>query len=342
MAAVADEIPPSILSSEEIETRLAPLYERIGLVPGRLELMTGIRERRYWPGPARPSQVAAIAGERALAASGVPRSEIGVLIHASVCRDFLEPATAAVIHKRLGLPRHTQIFDLSNACLGVMNGIVVASAMIESGLVSAGLVVSGENGRPLVDSTIHHLVNDPSVTRKSLKLAFPSLTIGSGAAAVVVADRDRYGGHPLRGWAAGTASEHVKLCEGGHGDHRDGGVEAASTLEMSTDAEALLEAGLVLAKSTFGELIESTGTPEFDRIITHQVGKAHTRGLYETLGLDLAHGYFTYPWLGNVGSASWPITLARAVEAGFVVPGNKLALLGIGSGLSSIMLGVEW
>ncbi|MBI2378156.1 MAG: 3-oxoacyl-ACP synthase III [Deltaproteobacteria bacterium] len=342
IASVAAEVPPSVLSSDEIEARLAPLYERIGLVPGRLELMTGIKERRYWPQPIRPSEIAAAAGERALAGAGVSRDEVGVLVHASVCRDFLEPATAAVVHDRLGLPASTQIFDLSNACLGVMNGILVVASMIESGIVGAGLVVSGENGKPLVDATIARLVSDPSVNRKSLKLAFPSLTIGSGGAAVVVADRRRHPAHALLAAAAGTASEHVKLCEGGHDGHSDGGVLEGAALEMSTDAEALLHAGLALARTTFTSLSEALGSARLDRTITHQVGKAHTKGLYDALELEVTKGFFTYPWLGNVGSASLPMTLCQAVSDGAVTQGHRVGLLGIGSGLSSIMLGVEW
>ena len=77
-----------------------------------------------------------------------------------------------------------------------------------------------------------------------------------------------------------------------------------------------------------------------DRTVTHQVGSAHRRLLLETLGLDPEQDYPTVETLGNIGSVSLPITFALAEEAGFIEPGQKVAMLGIGSGLHCSMLGV--
>ena len=76
--------------------------------------------------------------------------------------------------------------------------------------------------------------------------------------------------------------------------------------------------------------------------ICHQVGSAHRRKLYEALGLDLAKDFSTFETLGNMGSVSLPATLALAAEAGAVRAGDKVALLGIGSGLNCMMLSLEW
>src|SRR5262245_28482489 len=109
-------LPEEVLSSTEIERRLAPLYERLRLPEGRLELMTGIRERRLWPPGTLPGEISVVSGERAIQASGIDRREIGALIHASVCRDHLEPATACRVHHALGLPQRCAVYDVSNAC----------------------------------------------------------------------------------------------------------------------------------------------------------------------------------------------------------------------------------
>src|SRR5688572_10579872 len=103
IAALAHVIPPETVTSEELEERLAPLYARLRLRSGRLELMTGIRERRFFPAGTKPSAIAAAAGARALAAADLDRARVGCLVHASVCRDFLEPATASVVHRALEL-----------------------------------------------------------------------------------------------------------------------------------------------------------------------------------------------------------------------------------------------
>ena len=59
---LAYELPPEVWTSAAIEEKLAPLYERLKLPAGRLELMTGIRERRFWPGPVAASAASAMAG----------------------------------------------------------------------------------------------------------------------------------------------------------------------------------------------------------------------------------------------------------------------------------------
>ena len=114
LSGLVAELPPEVWTSDEVERRLAPLYGRLKLPEGRLELMTGIRERRFWPQAIRPSAVSALAGRRAMQAAGVGPTDIDLLIHSSVCRDRLEPSTAAYLHGLLGLGRHTASIGIGN------------------------------------------------------------------------------------------------------------------------------------------------------------------------------------------------------------------------------------
>ena len=337
IAGLGYSLPPHVLTSLEIEERLAPVYDRIRLHSGRLELMTGIRERRYWDKHIQPSDAAAEAGKNAMDQAGIAASEIDMLIHASVCRNFLEPATASVVHEKLGLAPHCQMFDLSNACLGVATSMALVAQMIESGAIRSGLIVAGEIGKPLTDTTIAELLSDQNVTRKSIKSSFASLTIGSGAAAVLLRKSSLDSGKPrLVRSVAQMATQHNHLCQGD--------TDGKSGLTMKTDAEALLFAGVELAKSTWKEFSEERQTLLKTNLktITHQVGRAHTKLLYESLGLMESGGYFTYETLGNVGSVSLPITLAMAAESGHIEKGDTVALLGIGSGLACQMMEVSW
>jgi 3-oxoacyl-[acyl-carrier-protein] synthase-3 len=262
-----------------------------------------------------------------------------------VCRDFLEPATASVVHETLGLSANCQFFDLSNACLGVGNGMMLAGQLIESGALRAALVVAGENGQGLVESTIQRLLDDPAPSRKSIKKDFASLTIGSGGAAVLLAHEDLAPSAPrLLGGESRSATQHNRLCRGGAVGHSDTGVDSTSALDMDTDSEALLHAGVELAQTLWASFSSEFGFADAapDKTITHQVGRAHTKALYEALSLDPERGFTTYDGLGNVGSVSLPITLAMASEAGFLEAGDDIALLGIGSGLSSLMMRVRW
>lgn len=333
---LAYALPEEVWSSADLETKLASVYERLKLPEGRLELMTGIRERRFWAEGTRASDASAAAGRAVLKKSSFKKEQIDLLIHSAVCRDRLEPATASYVHRLLELPGQTHIFDLSNACLGFLNAMVVAAGLIESGQIERALICSGENGRPLVENTIKQL-HDPSLTRKTIKPYFANLTIGAGAVAAVLCRSDLAPESSLRFSAAAveTDTSANELCQGD---------SAGDALEMLTDSEELLEAGIKVAERNWSRFSELTGwsaaTP--DRVITHQAGKAHTRALFAALGIELEKDFATFDVLGNVGSVSCPITLARAIEEGAFCPGQTAALLGIGSGLSSLMIAVDW
>lgn len=331
---LAVALPEEVWTSAAIEERLRPLYERLKLPAGRLELMTGIRERRMWPAGTSASDASAAAGRAVLAKSAVETGRIELFIHAAVSRDMLEPATASFAHRKIGLPGTMQIMDVSNACLGFLNALVLAAGLIESGQIRSAMIVAGENGRPLVDQTLRTLLERP-LSRNEIKPYFANLTIGSGAVAAIVCHRSLVRGrvHRLLGGSARAATQHSELCQGDtHG---------AESLAMQTDSEQLLLAGVTLAHETWRDFASGQGG-DFDRFICHQVGSAHRRKLYATLGLDLARDFSTFETLGNTGSVALPATLAAATAEGAVREGDRVALLGIGSGLNCLMLALEW
>jgi len=334
LESLAVALPEEIWTSAEVEERLRPLYDRLKLPAGRLELMTGIRERRMWPTGTRPSDASAAAGRAVLSRSKLGAADVELFIHAAVSRDMLEPATASFAHRKIGLPGTAQIFDVSNACLGFLNALTIAAGMIEAGQIKCAMVVSGENGRPLVEQTLRTLLERP-LTRNEIKPYFANLTIGSGAVGAMLCHRSLVQGHAPRllGGVARAATEHSELCQGD--------TYGAESLAMQTDSEQLLLAGVALARETWRDFTKEQGT-DFARYICHQVGSTHRRKLYETLGLDLAKDFSTFETLGNTGSVALPATLAAAADAGAVRPGDRVGLLGIGSGLNCLMLALEW
>jgi 3-oxoacyl-[acyl-carrier-protein] synthase-3 len=335
---IASVEPDEIWTSASIEARLRPMYERLRLPEGRLELMSGIRERRMWPAGTRPSDASAAAGRKVLGRSRLPADRLQVLMHSAVCRDMLEPATATFVHHKMGLGGHMQVFDVSNACLGFLNGLVLLGAMIDAGQIRAGIVVSGENGRPLVERTLQHLLS-ANLDRNAIKPFFANLTIGSAAVAAVVCHEDELPAdaprHRLIAGAAIADTTHSDLCQGD---------SAGDGLAMETDSEQLLVAGVEVARRTWAQFKTESGWDEKtpNRFVCHQVGSAHRRKLYETLNLELEKDFSSFETLGNTGSAALPATLTRAVEQGAVRAGDKVALLGIGSGINSLMLALEW
>jgi acyl-CoA:acyl-CoA alkyltransferase len=330
------ELPPRVLTSVDIEKRLAPVYERLRLSPGRLELMSGISERRFWDPGTKPSRAATLAGQRVLKKGDIDAEGVECLIFTSVSKDMMEPATASFVHNNLGLSAECLVFDISNACLGFLDGMVILANMIELGQVANGLIVSGETAEELIESTMAALLADTTLSRKSMKPAFASLTIGSGSMALFMSHTRECGDRPrlVHGaWRANTI--HSDLCHGSQ--------QRAGTL-MATNSEELLHRGVETAAMTWKAFSARPGwsAANIDRFFCHQVGSAHAKLLFDTLELEGRKNFETLKFLGNVGSVSAPITMAMAIEKGVFQRGQKGALLGIGSGINCLMLGVEW
>src|SRR5262245_60634657 len=143
------EIAPVVVSSTELEERLAPVYDALHLSPGQLEALTGIVERRWWEEGYRLSDGAIAAAWQALDAADVRPDQVDALIYGGVCREYFEPATACRIASALGIGADATVYDISNACLGVLNGMIEIANRIELGQIRAGLVVSCETAREI-------------------------------------------------------------------------------------------------------------------------------------------------------------------------------------------------
>jgi 3-oxoacyl-[acyl-carrier-protein] synthase-3 len=333
------ELPPNVVTSDDLEKRLAPVYDALHFQQGQLEAITGIRERRFWDPGFKMHEGAVKAGRKALAASGISPSDIGMLIYGGVCRDNLEPATACAVANGLGLGDETLIYDVSNACLGILNGMVQVANAIELGQMRAGMVVSCESARQIVDITIDRLLEsgDMEVFKKTVA----TLTGGSGAVAVILTDRTlAAAGHRLLGGAARSAAEHHRLCVWGP----DTGIPASGLHVMETDPVGVLQNGVVLGIETFRAFRQELALPENkpDKVICHQVGATHQRNILDAIGIDPSKDFTTFKFLGNIGTVSLPITAAIAAEREFLTPGDLVGFLGIGSGLNCLMLGIQW
>ncbi len=340
--AFGHKLPPKVVTSASLEERLATVYAKVNRSFGRLELMTGIRERRVWEDGTPPSLPSTLAAEKAIARAGIDRKDIECLLHTSVSRDFLEPATATVVHNALGLPPTATIFDISNACLGFANGMVTLANMIELGQIKAGIVVACESGGRMTEATIRQLLEDGDVTRGKLKEGFASLTMGSGSVSVVMSHSSiSRSGHRLLGGVVRNASRHNGLCRV---DNDTCFHDPDSFPSMHANFEGILRNGLPLAAETWEAFKHELGWNEaqVDKVFTHQVSAVHQELLFDTLKLDMAKGFSTVEYLGNIGSVSLPISLAIAVEEGRLDPQDRVAMLAAGSGLNSIMLGLEW
>lgn len=378
--AIGYELAPVVVTSRELEQRLEPLYNQLRIPPGQLEAWTGIGERRWWEPGYRLTQGATEAARRALENARVRSRDLDVLIYAGVCREQFEPATACGVAANLGISPTAAVFDVSNACLGVLNGMVDIANRIELKQIRAGMVVSCESARDIVEYTIQRLLEDPSM--ESLTGSLATLTGGSGAVAVLLTDGS-FGpdpAHRLLGGATMSAPEHHALCRWGFESALPSAVDKmgsvlpsiltqtkfgslvpqlvqqkvsgllparlshAFTQFMQTDSISVLKYGVDLGLGTWRTFLAKLGlaADQIDKVICHQVGKGHREQVLKALGISPDKDFCTFPYLGNMGTVSLPLTAALADERGFLEHGDRVGLLGIGSGLNCLMLAVDW
>ncbi|GAA4876864.1 3-oxoacyl-ACP synthase III [Serinicoccus chungangensis] len=318
---------PVVKTSAEFDEVIGDSYTRNGLRPGMLAKLAGISERRWWREDQTFVDGAVQAAQEALAEAGVDAGRVGLLINTSVSREHLEPSIAVSIHQALGLPTACLNFDLTNACLGFVNGMQLAATMIDAGQIDYALVVCGEGSRTPQERTLERLSGEDA-TAQDIVSQFATLTLGSGAAAMLLGRASEHPeGHRVVGGVTRAATEHHELCIG-------------DFTEMRTDAQGLLVAGMGLAKQLWADAAQEFDWSDMDRYIVHQVSQVHTSKTAESLGLDQSRIPLTFPTYGNVGPAAVAITLAK--ETGSLERGDRVLMMGIGSGLNMTCLEIDW
>jgi 3-oxoacyl-[acyl-carrier-protein] synthase-3 len=335
--------PTTLLSSAEIEERIAPAYERLKIPAGTLERVSGVSTRGMWSTDVTPSSVATVAAREALDRSGFRPEQIGALINCSVSRDFFEPATACLVHHNLGIPEESLVLDITNACIGFSDGMIMLAHLIEAGTVKAGIICSGENISKVVHTTCEQLLGDLRITRDKLLQMLPTLTLGCGAvAAVLCHDSIATSGHRFVGGVARSASQHHQLCIG-NGDFSVGQGEEIAPI-MTSDAAQLMIAAAKLGGRAFPDVTAALGWSKdhVDHVFCHQVGRQVNDAFYREMGLDFEKDFAIYKRYGNMVSAALPAALAIGADEKDIQPGEKVLLTAFGSGLNTRFLGFEW
>ena len=331
IAGLAHIDAPRQLTTAEINARLQPTLDRLGIKTNVLEDVPGIHARRLWDDEVQASDAATLAGVKALADAGVDPSRIGLLVNTSVSRDFLEPSTASIVSGNLGLSDTCQNFDVANACLAFLNGMDIASRMIERGEIDYALIVDGETANLAYEKTLERMTR-PDATEEEFRNELATLTLGCGAAAMVLARAELAPGAPrYRGGVTRAATQWNTLCRG-------------NLDRMVTDTKMLLTEGLKLAQKTFIAARQALGwaVDELDEFVIHQVSKVHTKAFVDAFGIDPRKVMTIFGEHGNIGPASVPIVLSKLREMGRLKKGDRIALLGIGSGLNCSMAEVVW
>lgn len=337
---LAYEEAPCIISNSWLEEKLKAPMEKLEIPKGKLEELTGIKERRFWEKSETPRRAAARVAQKMLDSLPFDKKEIDLLLNTSIWRHHLEPAEAAHIHRNLNLDSHCMNFDITNACMGFLNGICVVGSLIEQGAIKYGLVVSSEGIREVVENSIKmlnstDLLSNVSLLSEKFLMNFANLTVGCGSAAMILCHKDLFPEGPSLNGAFGLSdSSCSELC-----------LADPVSWTMETDSKVILEKSIELSIKTWaeaGKFLPQFHDEKVDLYVPHQIGLNHLKKLQKSLGLNSDKIYKTFPVWGNTSSVAVPGSLAKAHEEKRMKPGDHVVLLGGGSGINAMAMSLTW
>lgn len=320
-------LPDRVECVEDIEARIEAASGRLPVPRGTLAAISGILERRAVGPGEYASTLAAEAGRAALADAGVALGDIDLLLFASTSSDQVEPATVHNVADQLGY-RGGSAFDVKNACNSFVEGVRVGEAMIASGAATRVLVVTGET--PTLAA--RYAVAD----RREFRESFIGYTVGdAGGAFVLEASHDGSGVFYRNSW---NASEHwaVSGVPGAGARHPRGD----DYLYAGGDGGILRDIVRALDPGIITDVFEATGTTpdDYALFIVHQVTAPFATEMTIRLGFPPERTIETF---GNIASATLPLALVRARDAGRVGPGDNVLFAGLGAGISLATLAIR-
>ncbi|TDO97276.1 ketoacyl-ACP synthase III [Marinomonas balearica] len=322
IAGIGIYLPEQIVTSKELMREIKS-EANYGISESWLDDVVGISNRRVARRDEKPSHLAIKAAEEALKNSGITASEIDVVIFCGISREWIEPAVAHKVQHELGCT-NAICFDVSNACHGFMNSILIANNLMQASDAKYVLVVTGEVS---TDITFHY-VDKLKVKDASLKKEIGALTLGDAGAAMVLQPREGESGFQLFNFA--TNAKHTNLCKISVAG--TGGYEGQ--MLMSQISSEIVQIHSNLIQSTYSAL--DWKPEDIELFVCHQVGeKPHLR-MSKMAGVPASIAPISYKDYGNITTATIPFNLYQANPK----KGQKALIGGTGSGLTISQSGI--
>jgi 3-oxoacyl-(acyl-carrier-protein) synthase III len=324
IAGIAAYLPPQVVSSQAVTQRIKDSSNgQMWQLNGRmLEMVTGIKERRYLADDMDSSDLAVGAIQNLSAKIGLSLPTIDALIFASATQDISEPATAHIVQHKLGIS--VPVFDVKNACNSFINGIQVGEALIMSGQYRRVLVCAGESP----SRTIRWCIKDHSQFREHMA----GYTFGDAGTAVLLEPS-----HDETGIFYRKFESYSHLWD--IGGVFAGGSRYTRDLEYSYfrgNSDRIRNAVDQLGTQILDCAMQETGLTykDFERIMVHQVALSFLDYFLKRTGVPYEKVEITLPKLGNMAAASMGVAFAQAEERGAIQRGDNVLFIGIAGGMS--------
>jgi 3-oxoacyl-[acyl-carrier-protein] synthase-3 len=314
-------LPDQVLTNKDLEKMVETSDEWI-------ISRTGIRERRIAPKEMASSDLAYEAAVRALKKAGITAEQIDLIIVATVTPDMMFPSTACLLQDRLGA-KGAAAFDLSAACTGFIYGLASAAKFIESGMYRYALVIGVETLSKIVDWEDRNTC----------------VLFGDGAGAAVLGPvEEGYGFKSFVMGADGSGGVHLYLPAGGSRLPANAETVKDRLHYVKMNGREVFKFAVRVINSATDEAIEKAGISkeEIDFLVPHQANLRIIDSAMERLGLSPDKVVVNLDRYGNMSSASIPVALDEAIEAGKIKEGNHLLLVGFGGGLTWASTILRW
>jgi len=285
---------------------------------------SGIQERRVSHVPV--SDLANVAGQRAIAAAGLTADDIDLLMVATCSPDTVIPSTAAHVQRKMGA-RRAAVFDLNAGCSGFIYALSVATAMVRTAGYRNALVIGSER----ITWFLNWSLRDTAVL------------FGDGAGAVLLQPSDKKSGllashlgcegdalDALHVPNFGTAGNRFIENYGVFGVRFDGREIFRRAVKGMADEIAIVLRELELKSS------------DVDLVIPHQANARIIESLAKHLGMDMDRIALNIDKYGNTSAATIPIALTEALEEGRIQAGSNLLLAAFGAGLTRAAGLLRW
>jgi 3-oxoacyl-[acyl-carrier-protein] synthase-3 len=317
------EVPAKIITNHDLEQIVETTDEWI-------RSRTGIEERHVAADPKETTaSLAVVAARRALEVADVPPSKIDLIICSTTTPEHIFPATACLVQNALGAT-NAGAFDLSAACSGFVYGLSMARGHIIAGDAEYVLVIGAETLSRIVDWT----------DRETCVL------FGDGAGAVLVAASEVPGGILATELGSDGSGGDALILPGG-GSALPTSLETVSSGQhyVKMDGKAVFRfATRVMATATRRVLERAGYTPaDVDLVVPHQANlRIIQNSVLNQLKIPEEKVFVNLQKYGNTSTASIPIALCEAIEAGRLKPGYKVVFVGFGAGLTWAACAIDW
>ena len=323
LSGVGSYLPKNRVSSEELMRDAKS--ESVGISYRFLERSTGIAERRFAERTESYADIAANAARSAITNAGVNPLDIDTCIFCGIDNDYPEPSTAHEVQRAVGAS-NADCFDLSNACLGLLNGLSIADAYITAGAAEVILVCTGERPSDLSIDILRQLKEGSS--KEKFRRLMGAFTVGDAGGAFIVTKSG--GGPRCQKMRFFTESSLLNLC---FYRRKNGHIEFE--MEMEALGKAMIEGHHLLIDDTYSLL--GWKPDQIGSMYCHQVGARPHRHMSTMAKVSIDSAPKTYDLYGNLTSA----TFAVNYDLNKPKTGDKFLFLGAGSGCSLTQMGFQ-